>query len=69
MVVVSLMPELLHIDERLKAVNQNGILRDHVEQRTKPFELPRQRSIGRVTQDFSPADSMLRELRDLAMGP
>ena len=56
------MPTLLHVVEQSQAFNQGRIIRDHVEQRTKRFELPRQRSVGSVLQDFRPVHYVLRKL-------
>lgn len=67
-VVVSRMPPLLHVVEQPQAVNQGIILRRHVEQRAKPLELPRQRSIRRVFQDFGPIDDVLSKLRGNCSG-
>ena len=56
------MPPLLHVVEQLQAVDHGGIFRNHIEQRTKRFELPWQRSIGGASQYFGPVDDVLRKL-------
>ena len=61
-VVVSRMPTLLHVVEQLQAVNHSGIFRNHIKQRTKRFELPRQRSTGGALQYIGPVDYVLRKL-------
>ena len=61
-IVIGRVPQLLHIVKQLQAVDQSGIRRDHVEQRTKPFKSPRQRGKGRVVQDFRPVYYVLRKL-------
>ena len=56
------MPTLLHVVEQLQAVNHSGIFRNHIKQRTKRFELPRQRSTGGALQYIGPVDYVLRKL-------
>ena len=56
------MPKLLQVVEQLQTLDQNGVLRDHVEQGTKLLELSRQRSAGGVTQYSGSVDYILRKL-------